>query len=347
MSRVAVSLRSLAAAVWSGEGRGLGARVFSLLTAPVAALYGLGVWMRNAAYDRHWFRRHRSAIPVVCVGNLTVGGTGKTPVSAWVLRTLQEMGRRPALVARGYGEDELLLHRRWNPDCPVIREPDRVKGVAAAAALGCDVAVLDDGFQHRRLERDLDIVLVSPSQPLPGRLFPRGPYREPLGGARRAHLLLVPERPGVAAEAVARTVEVLRSRRGFPPAYPFHVALAGWAELTGASAPPPSGPLLLVSSVADPEGFAASVAMAVTGEAERVVYPDHHPYSAKDAAEILRRAHGRTIVTTEKDAVKLSAFPDLRSRTRVLVLEAHPEAVTAVALRGALREALGERGEGP
>ncbi|HZD03916.1 MAG TPA: tetraacyldisaccharide 4'-kinase, partial [Longimicrobiales bacterium] len=103
---------------WAGEG-GLGGGVARTLTAPSEWLYRLGTGLRNRAFDAGWLRTHRTPGPVVSVGNLVVGGTGKTPVSAWLGTALERAGCRPALVARGYGVDELALHRRWNPSIPV------------------------------------------------------------------------------------------------------------------------------------------------------------------------------------------------------------------------------------
>src|SRR5690348_7442624 len=134
---------------------------------------------------------HDPVLPTLSVGNVTVGGTGKTPVAAWIAAELIDRGARPAIVLRGYGDDEPLVHARLNPDVPVIVAPDRLEGIARAAASGADVAVLDDAFQHRRAQRTADIVLVSAERwTRTPRLLPAGPWRESLRALRRTSMIL-------------------------------------------------------------------------------------------------------------------------------------------------------------
>ncbi len=333
---------------WSGDS-GIARIPLTAVTAPLAGLFGGGVRARNLAFDAGLLPSERAPIPVVSVGNLAVGGTGKTPVARWVVDLLLLRGRRPALVTRGYGEDELLLHRRWHPEVPVMVARRRLDGVRAAAAAGRDVVVLDDGFLHRRLARELDLVLLSPSHPFPPRVLPRGPYREPLGALRRAHLLLVTWK-GEEERRVGRgLVEALRRVPGLPPAHLLGLRSRGWEDLDGREAGPPEGPILLLTSVARPESVVALVRGALArgvpdreapdGEAsdgepvpgdvgtphmDVLAFPDHHPYRAGDIPEILRRAGGRTVVTTEKDAVKLVAFRTHLPPVRVLPLGVEP-----------------------
>ena len=188
---------------------------------PLAALFRCGSMLRNALYDRDIFARVQGAIPVISVGNLTVGGTGKTPVSAWIAGDLLRRGATPAIVTRGYGGDESLVHAILNPGVPVIVATDRVAGVAAAAAGGATVAVLDDAFQHRRLRRAVDLVLLSAEdfgdaqRPLPA-----GPWREPLGALARASAAIVTRK--VAADGAVAAV--VRAIQGVAPALPIIVA---------------------------------------------------------------------------------------------------------------------------
>ena len=157
----------------------MSARVARELLRPASWLYGSVVAARNAGYDHGWLRSHALAIPAVSVGNLTVGGTGKTPVSAYVAARLAERGMKPAIVMRGYGSDETLVHARLNPAIPVFVSADRVRGALAAKEAGCNVAVLDDAYQHRRARRDADIVLLSAELAGPVRALPAGAWREP------------------------------------------------------------------------------------------------------------------------------------------------------------------------
>jgi len=258
---VKVSLHARVRRWWAGE-RGWAGRFLFLLAAPAEWLFGAAVRRRNRAYDRRGGERVAGLV-VVSVGNLSVGGTGKTPVSAWLARLLRERGAETVLLARGYGEDELLLHRRWNPEVSVVADPDRLRGARTALRGGAAAAVLDDGFQHRALARDADVVLLSAEEGPPGHLLPRGPFREPLAALARADAVVVTRRTASADEA-RRLAERVRA------AYPHLLA-------------------------------------------------DHHPYSDADAGAIRTRAGARTVVTTEKDAVKLQVRAALLGPVRVLV----------------------------
>jgi tetraacyldisaccharide 4'-kinase len=256
---------------------------------------------------------------VICVGTLTVGGTGKTPLARWVVSVLRDAGRHPALVARGYARDELLLHRRWHPEVPVHADPDRVRAAQAAADAGADAIVLDDGFQHRRLARDLDLVVVSADRRFPGAMLPRGPQREPASALGRAGFVVITRRRARADEA-ARTAE--RVRRVAPDARLAQVRLApvGWSTLDGNPAGPPPGDVLAVAGIADPAAFAAMVSDRTGGRADLLAFGDHHEYTARDLERIGRAAAGRPIATTEKDAVKLVEHADRLPDARVLAL---------------------------
>lgn len=312
-------LGPLLQAFWRGE-RSPFTPLLVALTLPAGLLFGAGVRLRNFLYDQGLLPVRTGPIPVISVGNLAVGGTGKTPVSAWIAATLRERGRRPALVARGYGEDELLLHRRWNPEVPVIRARRRLEGIREAARQGCDVVVLDDGFQHRAVARDLDLVLLSPAHPLPPRLLPRGPFREGLRSLRRADGLLVTVKGPSQDEGARKLARELESVAGRTPVHLVPLVPGAWQDLEGAPAAAPGGELLAVTSVAEPASFVALIRDRTGAEPELLAFPDHHPYSGDDVARIAALAEGRTVVTTEKDAVKLEAFTDRLPPVRVLPL---------------------------
>ena len=191
--------------VWAGGGGAAGTALRLALT-PAEAAYGAITRARNGAYDRGWLRSERADVPVISIGNISVGGAGKTPFAAWVARRLLEWGREPAIVLRGYGEDEILLHRELTPKIPVFPHKRRVEAALEAFAMGCDVVVLDDGFQHRALARDLDIVLVPVEgwEPRP-RLVPRGPWREGPRALGRADVIVLTRKSADAARAAAST----------------------------------------------------------------------------------------------------------------------------------------------
>jgi tetraacyldisaccharide 4'-kinase len=270
-------------------------------------------------YDKGILPLQRAPIPVISVGNLTVGGSGKTPFSAWLTRALRAKGEKPALVARGYGQDEMVLHRRWNPDCLVMAEVDRAFAAWKAAKKGASVVVLDDGFQHRRLGRELDIVLVAANTPGKTRLLPRGPFREDFSALARAGVVIITQKgrgdPGLALELEMRLEPYLREA-------PVKVSFKpdGWTDLEGEDSPGPSGDYLAVSGIGDPKGFSSILAEATGRPGEIIPYPDHHDYTWGDVTEIRNQLRGRTLVTTEKDAVKLHAFRSDLPETQVLHL---------------------------
>ena len=301
---------------WAGGRPGPGAALLGAGLAPAEAVFRAAVAARSAWYDRA--RLPATPIPVVSVGNLTVGGTGKTPVVRWLGDWFRERGVRAAVVARGYGGDEVALYRRWFGPEAVFVGAGRREGVRAAEACGCDVVLLDDGFQHRRVRRTLDILLVAAEDPLRVRLLPRGPYREPLAAARRATHVLVTRR---IASRVAVAAWCKRLGRVAPGACVLdaEMKMGGWSDLAGCPADPPRGDVLAVCAVARPGAFASGLAELLPGaRVELVAYPDHHDYTLRDMAALLGRCGRRKIVCTVKDAVKLAAHPELWSHCVVV-----------------------------
>ena len=306
---------------WGGEGGGVG-RLLRLLTLPLEVGFRWVSGLRNRMYDVGALPLQRAPVPVISVGNLSVGGSGKTPFAAWLVRGLRARGENPALIVHGYSEDELVLHRRWNPDCLVMAEQDRAYGAWRAARRRATVVVLDDGFQHRRLARDLDVVLVPSDTPPVMRLLPRGPFREPLSALTRAHVVAITQkgREGPARELRREPAHEERGptrelRRLMEPHFrepPMSVALVPdcWTHLSGEPAEPPDEEFLAICGIGDPEGFARTLRLATGRDPELLAFPDHHDYSWGDVLEIGRRLQGRALVTTEKDAVKLEAFAE-------------------------------------
>jgi tetraacyldisaccharide 4'-kinase len=299
--------------MWSGEAGAL-ARLVRTALLPAEGLFRAGGALRRSGYDRGLLRARPGAISVVSVGNLSVGGTGKTPVASWMVRQLLAEGERPALVARGYGRDEMLLHRGWTPSVPVIADPDRRAGVAEAARQGATVAVLDDGFQHRRLGREVDLVLLALEEGRPGPLLPRGPFREPLSALERAHGLVVTRKSGT--EEAARGFAGELGQR-FPDAVvrTVHLAPGGLRPLHGdpdGSGVMDLGPVTVATAVARPESVRASVCAAGHEVRRLEAFPDHHEFTAGDLERLLARSRGESIVVTEKDAVKLIELPGTR-----------------------------------
>jgi len=301
---------------WAGGG-GAPGRILSVAAAPAEWLFRAAVSGRNRRYDVRGGTRVEG-LRVVSVGNLAVGGTGKTPMAAWAGRRLVEAGVPTALLARGYGEDELLLHAQWNPEVRVVANADRVAAARDAVSHGAAAAVLDDGFQHRALARDVDLVLLAAEDGYPRHLLPRGPFREPPTALTRAHGVVVTRR--TAGREEARTL-ANRIEREFPHLLVGVVSLlpGGWRELEGAPANAPPSPVLATAAVARPDAFARQVEGELGGIVELAAFPDHHAYSQADVLALRERAGGRTIVVTEKDAVKLRRFVALLGPVRVMV----------------------------
>ena len=327
--------------VWAGGGGAAGAAL-RLALAPAEAAYRVASGARNAAYDRGWLAAQRVPVPAISVGNVSVGGAGKTPFAAWVARRLAEWGRRPAIALRGYGEDEIVLHRELNPAIPVFRGRRRIEAAREAVAAGCDAVVLDDAFQHRALARDLDLVLIPVEgwDPHP-RLLPRGPWREGLRALARADAVVLTRKSG--GEARAREVEAELAR--LQPGKPIvRCALlpSRLATLREGNAEPLEAirgrPVLAVAALATPEPFLQNLRDA-GAEVAAALYPDHHPFTAVEADGMIRLAGARRVVMTAKDAVKLR--PLLGGRVDAYVLE---QSVTIEsggdALDAALRRAL-------
>ncbi|HEX6038454.1 tetraacyldisaccharide 4'-kinase [Longimicrobium sp.] len=329
--------------VWAGEGGALGAALRVALAPAEAAFRGI-VAARNGAYDRGWMRSEQVGLPVISVGNVAVGGAGKTPFAAWLARRLADWGRKPAIALRGYGEDEIVLHRELNPDIPVFRGKRRADAAREALAAGRDTVVLDDAFQHRALARDLDLVLIPVEgwEPRP-HVLPRGPWREGLDALARAHVIVLTRKSADAARAETVAAEVARLQPGTPV---IRVALlpSGLVPLRGGAGTTVDAlagrRVLAVAALATPEPFFATLRQA-GAEVDAAAYPDHHPFSADDARALVARAAGRMLVMTHKDAVKLRALLPADADAWVLeqrvVIESGADALD-VALRRALTE---------
>lgn len=305
-----MSERRIVDRVWYGSDAG--ARVLRGALYPLERAYGAVVGARDLLYDAGWLHAETLALPAISVGNLSVGGTGKTPIAAWIARGLAARGAHPVVALRGYGGDESLVHQVLNPDIPVAVDADRVAAVARAAAKGATVAVLDDAFQHRRARRDADLVLISADTwTTNDRLIPAGPWREPLRALRRATLLVV-TRKAASDETVESVHETLVRTVPAIPRVSMRLE-AGDLVRVGESGRAETRPLSSLDGaevhallgIADPHAFVRQLELA----GARVVpsiYPDHHPFRAQ---EIERFVSGlgpsAWAVCTLKDAVKL------------------------------------------
>lgn len=288
----------------------------------VSVPYRAVVMLRNAAYGSGWFRSYRASVPVISVGNLTAGGTGKTPACVYIAKWFRERGKRVAILSRGYkaledgANDEARELEELLPDVPHLQSANRAEiAQIATEELEMEVLLLDDGFQHRRMQRDLDIVLLDATNPFGwGHLLPRGLLREPIAGLRRADLVLATRCDLIAPQDLAglRT----RVQRIHPKAAwveSVHCPVA-WRKASGAkrSLEELKGQAVVaVCGIGNPAAFHRTLEKLGVLIADRITYADHHAYSSQDIDEIRRRVEGlghpiAAIVCTGKDLAKLS-----------------------------------------
>jgi tetraacyldisaccharide 4'-kinase len=281
--------------------------------------YTLAVDWRNRRYDLGHAAVHRVTVPVISVGNLTLGGTGKTPLVKWLVRRLIERGVRPAIVSRGYGargqehNDEARELKESLPGVPHIQNPDRVRAAEQAIAeLCCQAIVLDDGFQHRRLARDLDIVLLDALEPFGfEHVFPRGTLREPLSGLQRADAVCLSRAdiitPGEREAIRSRVVKIAPNALWCECA---HTA-SQLVDATGKNAELSllaGRRVLAFCGIGNPAGFRHTLALAECDIVAWREFPDHHAYDVDDVAELdraVQRSNADLVVCTHKDLVKL------------------------------------------
>lgn len=280
---------------------------------------------RNAAYDLGLKKVATAEVPVIAIGNLTTGGTGKTPIVAAVVQKLQQVGHRPGIVSRGYRadasgqNDEKRVLAMQCPDVPHEQNGDRI---IASKTLIRDhqvtAIVLDDAFQHRRIDRNFNVVLIDATNPFGfGYLLPRGLLRESIGGLRRADFVLITRADAVPslqlrqiretcvqhdARLVNRIAEV-----SFQPTT--MISSSGERrpinELSGQ-------PVVVMTAIGNPEAFLTTCEGLELEIVDRRFFPDHHYFSPAEVADVCQRATelNATVVTTVKDLVKITDPPE-------------------------------------
>lgn len=330
--------------------------------------YGVVVRARNALFDCGVLRTYRSRLKVISVGNVTVGGTAKTPLCIYLARELSSLGRRPVILSRGYGGstvgphlvteqdsadrvgDEPLLMQRL-AKVPVLVARRRVAGAKFIEAhnLG-DVIILDDGLQHRWLGRDLEIVCVNTATPeavesfVAGALLPCGTLREPRARAlARADVVVLSERRAMTGALGAWPAPNPRLLECLPK----HVAIFRSALKVGAArrlsdgqelAPSSSGPVVAFCGIANPEGFFETVRSAGFNVVAERAFPDHHPFAAQELESLIGQYPGAILLCTAKDAVRIPS----QFKAKIYGLDVDLLITQADAFRLAVREALGQ-----
>ncbi len=346
-------------AIWNR--RGLYGWAGWLALQPASALFGMGVGVRNLAYRLGILRAQRAGVPVVSVGNLSVGGTGKTPLTLWLAEQLAAPGVPVAIVLRGYagsargvtvvsqgagpevgvdvvGDEPVMLSKCFRG--PVVTARRRIDAARRARELGCRLIVLDDGFQHRALARDFDLVLVDDRAQT---LLPAGPMRECRRALKRAHAVAwvrrssdEPSPPATQALGARLTQPVFAVR--FAACALVESQGGAWRELPIQRL---SGRrVATVAGIANPARFYATVRQWEAQIHEVFEFPDHYHYRTADWQQISRQTRDvDLIVTTEKDLVKLEAFPFARGK--LVALRIRPEIEGADALVRLIMERTG------
>ena len=295
--------------ILSGRARGAGATILRGALSLVEPFYVATMRLRNVAYDRGIFKSHPLPRPTISVGNVTTGGTGKTPVVQWLAEQLIARGLHPAILLRGYrahvtgGSDEqTMLAEQFGSRASVIANPDRVAGAQQAMRRNPtpDVFILDDAFQHRRAQRQFDLVLIDATNPFGfGHVLPRGLLREPISGVRRADAILITR-----CNDSTTTLETqLRRHNPRAPIYHSSHQIRDVDQLNGRR-------VYVFCGIGNPQSF-----MQQFDPVEVATFPDHHAYTNRDM-ELINQAAAAfgadIMVTTEKDWVKVRSLPAAR-----------------------------------
>ena len=336
---------------WDGEA-GASLRLLS-------AAWGAVTGVRNLLYDAGVVAARRAPLTVVSIGGLTAGGAGKTPITADIASRLERAGIRTAILTHGF-EDEMAVHRSLSPHSRVYGGRDRVSLASRAREEGAQIALLDSGFQHRRLHRDLDIIVLDPTTlELPLLHLPAGPFREGLASLGRADLVILVNRAGSAladrdpSSGVARATESAARRlgevQGLPPVVSACIRpgelVAATEAARGAGAPSPG---LAVAGVMWPEVFFRQVQERIPGLENTLRLPDHAKITAGVRSTLKRRAGDRGIVCTLKDADKLAqalgeAVP-IWYLSEMVIWEDEQDSPRPVRMARALADRGGDRG---
>jgi tetraacyldisaccharide 4'-kinase len=299
---------SLLERLWYGDS--LGARLGRAALWPAEKGYEAAVRVRGALYDRGLLASLTAPVPVLAVGNVSVGGTGKTPIAAWAVARLRERGANPAVVLRGYGGDEPMVHELLNPGTTVVCDADRLRGARTASAAGADCVVLDDAFQHRRLARTADWVLVSAERfARTSQVLPAGPLREPPAALCRADIAIVTRKSASSALAVS-VAERIASERHVDVAI-MHLAPSALVDARDRTSRTldilRDARVVVAAAIAEPDAFFAQVRDLGARDFCAISFRDHHAFRAADVTQLLRAADSAdAVVCTLKDAVKLA-----------------------------------------
>lgn len=301
-----------------GPPKSFGSQLLRLLLRIASWGYRCGIAFRNLLFDIGFKRSHAAPISVISVGNLTTGGTGKTPTVAMLVSMLKEIGHRPGIISRGYrelsegGNDEARVLERLCPGTPHVQNRDRVAAAQEVSANnGCSVIIADDAFQHRRLTRDLDIVLVDALNPWGHEaLLPRGLLREPLSGLRRANVVILTRADLIDENSRTEIWNVVKANNETAANVELVFAPAGVVDETGHQLAVDGLVALAFCGIGNPDGFRKTLSAAEIPIRELIAFPDHYHYDRADLQKLTAMAEkleAKSLVTTLKDFVKIES----------------------------------------
>ena len=321
----------------------------------ISLVYKIVICLRLHAYKKGWFKTYRPNIPVISVGNLTVGGTGKTPIVDLLSRELQSRKIKHAILSRGYGRKNNNIQRRLrfcenkhsdpelfgdepymlamrNPEVPVYVDSSRIAAADSAEKKdNPDVLVLDDAFQHLAIHRDLNLLLIDAEHGLGnGNLIPYGTLREPANQWTRADAIIVTKTNLSSANTVSKIIK--NKLKVTIPVFNFNFETKFFSSLDGKDRKDikhlAGKNLVTVSGIAQPDGFRKMLENLKVNIINNLEFADHHDYSNSDVQTILSKSDEIKpdyIITTEKDAVKLRPFSELKNSVWILEIEVHPD----------------------
>lgn len=319
-------------AALKGDGGAAGACLCAALAIP-ACLYGGVMMLRRGGYRRQWLASYRAPVPVISIGNLSAGGTGKTPCTIALATRLLARGERVGILLRGYGardpgkSDEARLYRQALPEARVYADPDRVASAQRGAADGCTVLLLDDGFQHQRLARDLDLVLIDCTNPWSsGWPFPAGLLREWPRALADASAMILTRADQAAPESIHAITETIRRWNPGCPLLQSQHQPTGLIALDGSRQPLEflqDRECVALAGIGRPGAFVQTLRHCGARVNAMHAFPDHWDYSTAECSAIALAAGDLPILTTAKDGVKLQevAPPELQNRIWCLEIE--------------------------
>jgi tetraacyldisaccharide 4'-kinase len=323
-------------------------RPLRILLWPASKLYGVGVSIRTRLYTTGLLKQKRLKATVISVGNLSVGGTGKTPLVIWLAEKLLEQGQRVAILTRGYrgtagssDEVEVMRLRLQNRVVFGVGKNRFAEGQRIESHQAIDIFLLDDGFQHLQLARDLDIALIDASRPMTQQLLPAGPMREPLSALTRAGIIIFTrtENTAGAKEAIQRLSNLPIFTASTRPLGFRRIGSEDPLQTVGELG---NGPFFVFCGVGNPEAFVRDLQRWGITPAGHMFFADHHRYTLEDVQAIeqaARRVGANRLLTTEKDSCNLSGltFPSLPVYVSVIDLEMSSETEFLAAINGALQ----------